>query len=125
MGSPYIRTAGNTKILMVHDRPFIMLAGEVHNSNSSSASYMEHVWRKADELGMNSLLLPVSWEIIEPEEGHFDFTLVDMLIDQKVWKKDRVPLVRVLEERSVLLCAFLGKNRPEPVSACPGRKGEE
>ncbi len=67
---------------MVHDRPFIMLAGEVHNSNSSSASYMEHVWRKADELGMNSLLLPVSWEIIEPEEGHFDFTLVDMLIDQ-------------------------------------------
>ena len=82
MSHPYIRITGNTKLLMVHDRPFIMLAGEVHNSNSSSAAYMEQVWRKADELGMNSLLLPVSWEIIEPEEGRFDFTLVDKLIDQ-------------------------------------------
>ena len=82
MSNPYIRTTGNTKVLMVHDRPFIMLAGEVHNSNSSNAEYMEQVWKQADDLGMNSLLLPVSWEIIEPEEGRFDFTLVDALIDQ-------------------------------------------
>ena len=70
------------KMLMVGDKPFIMLSGEVHNSNSSSVEYMEQVYDKADALGLNSLLLPVTWELIEPEEGKFDFSLVDGLIIQ-------------------------------------------
>ena len=82
MSIPYIKKAHAKKILMVHDKPFIMLAGEVHNSNSSSVAYMEQVWDKADSLGMNSLLLPISWEMVEPEEGVFDFSLVDGLVNQ-------------------------------------------
>lgn len=62
--------------------PFIMLAGEVHNSSSSSAEFMEGIWEKAVTLGMNSLLLPVTWEMIEPEEDIFDFQIVDDLIIQ-------------------------------------------
>lgn len=62
--------------------PFIIIAGEVHNSNSSTGAAMEPVWAKADELCLNTLLLPVSWELVEPEEGHFDFRLVDTLISQ-------------------------------------------
>ncbi|SDF35376.1 DUF5597 domain-containing protein [Marvinbryantia formatexigens DSM 14469] len=79
---PYIRQQNGTKLLMVDDKPFIMLAGEVHNSNSSSVEYMEGVYDQADRLGMNTLLLPVSWELTEPEEGVFDFSLVDGLILQ-------------------------------------------
>ena len=79
---PYLAEQGNKKVLMVNGKPFIMLAGEVHNSNSSSAAYMEQVWEKAEKLGMNTLLLPVSWELIEPQEGVFDFSLVDGLIEQ-------------------------------------------
>ena len=67
---------------MVAGRPFIMLAGEVHNSSSSSLAYMEQVWEKANALGMNCLLLPVTWELTEPEEGKFDFSLVRGLIEQ-------------------------------------------
>lgn len=63
-------------------RPWIAIAGEVHNSNASSAACMEDVWSHARELGMNTLLLPVSWELVEPEEGRFDFHLVDTLISQ-------------------------------------------
>ena len=70
------------KVLMVHDKPFIMFSGEVRNSNSSSVEYMERVWDKADKLEMNSLLLPVSWAMVEPEEDVFDFALVDGLIEQ-------------------------------------------
>lgn len=66
----------------VKHKPFIMLAGEVHNSNASSPEYMEKVWDKGQRLGMNSLFLPVTWEMIEPEEGIFDFTIVDKLIMQ-------------------------------------------
>ncbi|WP_455616965.1 DUF5597 domain-containing protein [Eisenbergiella sp.] len=65
-----------------NSKPWIAIAGEVHNSTSSSAAYMEKVWNYAQELGMNTLLLPVSWELIEPVEGRFDFQLVDKLIFQ-------------------------------------------
>lgn len=82
MKIPFIKTSHGKKILMVHEKPFYMLSGEVHNSNSSSVQYMEQVWEKAQRLQMNSLLLPVTWEMLEPEEGSFDFTLVDGLIEQ-------------------------------------------
>jgi len=82
MSNPYLKEEQGKKMLMVQGKPFIMLSGEVHNSNSSSVTYMEQVWDKAEELGMNSLLLPVTWEMTEPEEGVFDFSLVDGLISQ-------------------------------------------
>lgn len=69
-------------LFIVNEKPFIALAGEVHNSNSSSPDYMEGVWDKAQNLGMNTLLLPVSWELTEPEEGRFDFEIPDALIHQ-------------------------------------------
>ena len=79
---PHIGQINGHLVLMVEDRPFILLAGEVHNSDSSSPAYMEKIWDIATELGMNALLLPVSWEMIEPEEGHFDFSVPQALIDQ-------------------------------------------
>lgn len=87
---PYITQQGNRKVLMVDDAPFIMLAGEVHNSNSSSAACMEQVWNRAKELEMNTLLLPVTWELIEPQEGVFDFSLVDGLIQQARRKEGKL-----------------------------------
>lgn len=71
-------------------KPFIMIAGEVHNSASSSAEFMEHIWDQGKELGLNSLLLPVSWELIEPEEGHFSFSLIDQLIEQARKRQMRI-----------------------------------
>lgn len=67
-------------MFQVNGKPFIMLAGEAHNSNSSTLTAMKPVWKKARELAMNSVLLPVSWELVEPAEGNYDFTIVDGLI---------------------------------------------
>jgi len=69
-------------IINIQSEPFILLAGEVHNSNSSSTEVMELIWKKAKNLNMNTLLLPVTWELLEPEEGKFDFGLVEGLIEQ-------------------------------------------
>ena len=82
MERPCIAEKGNQKVLLVDGKPFIMLAGEVHNSDSSSPAYMEQIWKIADDLGMNSLLLPVTWEMVEPVEGEFHFEVLDQLIDQ-------------------------------------------
>ena len=77
-----IETRGTKQVMTLDGRPFALLAGEVHNSDPSSPAYMEHIWDIAEELGMNALLLPVSWEMIEPEEGRFDFSNPRALIDQ-------------------------------------------
>lgn len=69
-------------MFQVNGRPFLMLAGEAHNSNSSTRSAVTPVMEKAVALGMNSVLLPVTWELIEPEEGRFDFSSVDMLLGE-------------------------------------------
>ena len=69
-------------VITVNSKPYIMMAGEVHNSNSSSTEAMEPIWQKAKKLNMNTLLLPVTWEMLEPEEGQFEFRLVDGLIAQ-------------------------------------------
>ena len=79
---PRIAQRNAHPVLMVEDKPFILLAGEAHNSDSSSPAYMEKIWDIANNLGMNALLLPVSWEMIEPEEGHFDYSVPQALIDQ-------------------------------------------
>ena len=79
---PQIEQKNGHPVLMVKDRPMILIAGEVHNSDSSSPAYMEGIWNIAKELGMNTLLLPAPWDLIEPEEGSFDFSIPRALIDQ-------------------------------------------
>ncbi len=66
--------------LIVDGKPFIVFGGEVHNSAASSAAFMQPVWDRADKLHLNTMVLPVSWELVEPREGEFDFRLVDDLI---------------------------------------------
>ena len=69
-------------LFYVKGEPFIALAGEAHNSNSSTPSCMEGVWDKAAELGLNTVLLPVTWELVEPVEGTFEFATQDTIIAQ-------------------------------------------
>lgn len=66
---------------LVKNQKLIALAGEVHNSSCSNVEYFQqHVLQVLDP-GINTLLLPVYWEVIEEEEGVYDFSLVQQLID--------------------------------------------
>jgi len=65
---------------MVDGKPFLMLAGELHNSSTGSAHYMRDIWQRMAAKGINTILAPVSWELVEPVEGQFDFSLVDSML---------------------------------------------
>ncbi|MBC7828753.1 MAG: DUF5597 domain-containing protein [Chitinophagaceae bacterium] len=79
-GIPHLEKRGKATQLIVDGQPFLLLAGELHNSSSSSAAYMKPIWRRLSSIGLNTVLAVVSWELTEPEEGKFDFSLVDSLI---------------------------------------------
>ena len=69
--------------LVVNGEPFLALAGEIHNSSASSLEYMNaNVWPKLENLNLNTVIIPVYWEIIESIEGRYDFAHVANIIDQ-------------------------------------------
>jgi beta-galactosidase GanA len=79
--TPHLRKQGTATQLMVDGRPFLVLGGELHNSSSSSLAYMKPIWKRMVDLNFNTVLAGVSWELIEPQPGQYDFHLIDGLID--------------------------------------------
>jgi beta-galactosidase GanA len=80
--APHLEKRGSATQLIVDGRPFLILGGELHNSSSSSLDYMKPLWPELAGMGLDTVVTPLSWELVEPNEGKYDFTLVDGLLDQ-------------------------------------------
>jgi len=78
--TPYLQKKGDKTQLIVNGKPFLILGGELGNSSATSMESMETIWTKLKDMNLNTVLTPVYWELIEKEEGKFDFSLVDDLI---------------------------------------------
>jgi hypothetical protein len=90
---PALRKNGAVTQLFVDGEPFVMLAGELHNSSASSAAYMRPVWQRLSALNLNTVIGTVSWELLEPEEGRFDYALVDAQILEARRRNMRLVLI--------------------------------
>ncbi|WOI52170.1 DUF5597 domain-containing protein [Parvularcula sp. LCG005] len=87
-----IRSQDGRHALFVDGKPFLMIAAQAHNSSNYPAVLPE-VWPAVEELHANTLMIPVAWEQIEPEEGKFDFSYLDALIPQARERDVRVVLL--------------------------------
>lgn len=80
---PCIKDHRGTPTLFVDGEPFLILGGELHNSSASSLSYLEeNVWPNLRGLHLNTAVLPLCWEDLEPEENRFSFALLDGILAQ-------------------------------------------
>jgi beta-galactosidase GanA len=77
---PHLEKQGTATRLIVQGKPMLVLGGELANSSASSAAYLAPHWSRLKQLHLNTVVTPVYWELIEPEEGHFDWKSVDALL---------------------------------------------
>ena len=66
--------------LMVDGHPFLILGGQIHNS-SAWPSELPQVWKSMEALHANTVAAPIYWEQFEPQQGHFDFSNVDQIVE--------------------------------------------
>ena len=107
---PHLKKQGKTTQLIVNDKPFIILGGELGNSSFTSLEYMSPIWPKLKAMNLNTVLAPVYWELIEPVEGKFDFELYDQLIKEARNNNLEIGFFMVwfLEKQHVEPCSCLG-----------------
>lgn len=77
-----LHNQNGTPMMYVDGRPFPILGGELGNSSASCTEDIERIFPKLREMGLNTVLVPAYWDLTEPEEGVFDFSLTDAAIRQ-------------------------------------------
>lgn len=77
---PELRSVHGAVQLFVDGKPYLAIGGELDNSSASSAAFMAPVWPKLKAMHFNTVLVPVYWELIEPQEGRFDFRSIDAIL---------------------------------------------
>lgn len=74
---PVIKTTNGVKQLYVNNKPYLIIGAELLNSSASGIGYMHNIWKRTKALNVNTVYLPITWQQLEPQEGKFDYTLVD------------------------------------------------
>lgn len=90
---PTVQRNGAATHLFVDGKPYLALGGELHNSSASSPEYMAPVWDHLAANGVGTVIGTASWQLVEPEEGRFDFAAVDDQIRQAERRGIRLVLI--------------------------------
>ncbi len=77
---PHVSPEHGAYQLIVDGAPFLVRGGELENSSASGADYLQDLWPQLQAMHLNTVLAPAYWELIEPQEGHFDFSSIDHLV---------------------------------------------
>jgi len=76
---PQLRQQGSATQLIVDGQPFLVRGGELSNSHGEP-DFLRPSWPKLKALNLNTVVVPVYWDIIEPAEGRFAWATVDGLL---------------------------------------------
>ena len=78
---PHFRHENSIGQLIVQGKPFLIRGGELGNSSAGTAAQADAILPAMAGLRLNTVLMPVAWEQVEPREGTFDFSILDHWID--------------------------------------------
>jgi beta-galactosidase GanA len=89
---PRIVTKDGNSALIVDGEPYVVLGAQVNNSSAWPAA-LPKVWPAIEQLQANTVFVPIAWEQIEPREGQFDFSFLELLIRQARERNVRLGLL--------------------------------
>lgn len=78
---PHLRELNGRKALYVDGKPLILLGLQWNCEYCYSPEVMDPLFKPAVELGLNAASLLLYWNEVEPEEGRYDFTMLDHRIE--------------------------------------------
>ena len=78
---PRIEKKNNRFVLLVDGKPFLLLGAQINNS-SSWATSLPAAWTSLEALHVNTVEAPVYWEQMEAVRDKFDFSNVDLLVNE-------------------------------------------
>lgn len=89
---PQIITQNGKHALLIDGKPYLILGAQTNNSANYPAA-LSKVWPVVEKMSANTLSIPVAWEQIEPVEGEFDFSFLDVLLAEARQRNIRVNLL--------------------------------
>jgi hypothetical protein len=90
--SRFVLTPGGKPRLVVDGKPFLVMGIQLNNSSGFPA-ILHDLAPAIRRSHANTVMAPIGWESIEPEEGRFDFSIVDGLIAEARAQKVRLALL--------------------------------
>jgi len=88
---PSLKAQGIARQFIVDGKPFIALCGELTNNAATSLEYLKPIWPALTKSNLNSVIAGVSWAMIEPVEGKFNFDIVGAVINDA--RKNNLKLI--------------------------------
>ena len=80
-GQPRLEHCGNGSArIVVNGNPMLMIGGEMGNSSASVPEDVKRYFSHLHKMGLNTVLVPLSWELVEPQEGKFDMSSLDTIL---------------------------------------------
>ncbi len=81
--NPRLERCGNsTARIVANGKPMLMIGGELGNSSASTPDDVKRTFSHLHQMGLNTVLVPLSWELIEPQEGAFDMSSLDTILNE-------------------------------------------
>ena len=91
---PHLEHRGNSSARIVaNGKPMLMIGGELGNSSASTPEDVRRTFSHLHKMGLNTVLVPISWELIEPQEGTFDMSMLGVILTEARRNKLKVVLL--------------------------------
>lgn len=71
---------GTATQICVNGSKMLLVGGELSNSAATCTADIDEVMPRMKALGLNTVLVPAPWDLLEPSDGQFDFSLIDRTI---------------------------------------------
>lgn len=79
---PRLVKKGTAVQIEANGQRMLMIGGELGNSSATTLADCQRIFPKLHAMGLNTVLVPAYWHLVEPEEGAFDFSTVKNVIDE-------------------------------------------